>query len=329
MIIKKKAKDKMRKYIRIYQRYGINLMIKQWLKIGILCDVFCISLFIGFSKKGLEILRLAIQYKTQLKLRKKYEFVLEESKSKNYDKLLKKHSNKIWISWLQGMDSAPLLVQRCYSSIKSCFSDREIIVITSDNLKEYVEFPDYIIDKWQKGIITNTHFSDLLRVELLINHGGIWIDSTVLCTGNVIPEYMLDSDLFFYQMLKPGRDGHAIGLSSWFISTTTNNKILLVVRDLLYEYWRRNNFLVDYFLLHSFMEIVLSYYPEEYQKVVKVSNSSPHILLLDFFKPFDFKQFEYIKQQTCLHKLSYKLPSEDIKRENTYFDVIINKGKYV
>ena len=84
----------------------------------------------------------------------------------------------VWFCWLQGIDSAPKLVQDCYNSIRYWLKDKEIIVITKENYKQYVEFPDYIIEKWEKGIISNTHFSDLLRLELLIRHGGLWLDAT-------------------------------------------------------------------------------------------------------------------------------------------------------
>ena len=93
-------------------------------------------------------------------------------------------------------------------------------------MNKYVQFPNYIIEKWNAGLITNTHMTDLLRLELLIRYGGMWVDATVLCTSRSknIPKYYFDSELFFYQCLKPGRDGHCNYISSWLISAKTNNK---------------------------------------------------------------------------------------------------------
>lgn len=317
----------MRNLLDKYTKLGGHTLLKQWIKAGVFFNTLCLAPLLGFSKKGLEILRLAIQYKTQLKLKKRYYYILEESKEKDYDSLIRTQSDVIWVCWLQGMETAPLLVQRCYSSLQENLINREVRVVTSDNLYEYVDFPDFILEKWKKGIITNTHFSDLLRLEILIKYGGLWVDSTVLCTGNDIPEYILNSELFFYQILKPGRDGHAIGLSSWLISSCTNNKILLVTRDLLYDYWKKKSFLVDYYLLHTFMEIVLEFYPNERDKVIKVCNSTPHILLLDIFKQYNAINYGYIKGMSSFHKLSYKHSLEEIKMKNTYYDVIINQGK--
>lgn len=61
----------------------------------------------------------------------------------------------IWWCWLQGLESAPPIVKACY-----------------------------ILDKWKAGIISNTHFSDILCLELLTSRGGIWVDATVFVTGN-------------------------------------------------------------------------------------------------------------------------------------------------
>ena len=179
--------------------------------------------------------------------------------------------------------------------------------------------------KYERGVITKTHFTDLLRLELLINYGGTWIDSTVLCTGE-IPDFIKQSELFLYRELKPGLDGHSIALSSWFIESTTNNKVLIAVREMLYDYWKKNNTLIDYFLLHIFLQLALEKYPEEEAKMVKVSNSTPHILLLDIFKPYNKFLYEAIKKQTPIHKLAYKRSKEEMEKRGTYFDEIINKG---
>lgn len=318
----------MSKIIKLFKKVSGKELILQWFKAGVLLFAGFEVLLLGFSKKGLEILRLAIQFKTQKKLKRKYSYVLKNNETLNFDSLPKKQSNKVWFCWLQGVDNAPFLVKQCYNSLEKYLTNKEIIVLTSDNISDYVQFPKHIMGKWKKGIITNTHFSDILRIEILINHGGTWIDSTVLCTGKDIPDYIFNSDLFFYQILKPGRDGHSINLSSWFMSSSTNNKILLNTRSLLYEYWKKNNSLVDYFLLHTFIEIVFDKYPEERKKIVKSCNSVPHMLLLDLFEPFDEMRYGVFKQMTNFHKLNYKREKKDFDKKNTYYDLVINQGNY-
>ena len=166
--------------------------------------------------------------------------------------------------------------------------------------------------------------SDLIRLELLIRYGGTWIDSTVYCSGGDYPNYMMDSDLFLFQNLKPGLDGHCTSISNWFITSCTNNPILLLVRALLFDYWTKNNKLIDYFIFHDFFELAIEAYPNEWSKVVPFSNSTPHILLLRLFEDYDNDTLKYINDMTKFHKLTYKFSKEKEKLRNTYYDYLVN-----
>lgn len=200
-----------------------------------------------------------------------------------------------------------------------------IVAITSDNMSDYVKFPKFILDKWKSGQITHTHMTDLLRLELLIRYGGMWIDATVLCTSNrkKIPDYFFNSDLFLYQTLKPGRDGQAQPISSWLISAKTNNKILMMTRYLCYEYWKKNDELVDYFLFHDFVVIALEHNEESWKKIIPIDNAAPHMLLLRLFDKYDENIWRAIKSQTPFHKLTYKFEIEDTRKKDTYYKAII------
>ena len=313
--------------VTLKKQGGLQLL-KRYAKSGALFTALVEFMLLGKNKKALEILRLSADYKTKKKLEKKYAKHLELFECEYDSSCPHIQSNEVWVCWFQGMEEAPELVKKCYESLKRNLRDRDIILITSDNLSDYVKFPEYIIEKWNQGIISHTHMTDLLRLELLITYGGTWIDSTVLCTRDIeeIPEYYFDSDLFFYQTLKPGRDGQATVLSSWYMSAATNNKILMATRYLCYEYWKKNNDMVDYFLLHDFFQIVLEYYEEDWHAVVPVSNSAPHILLLRLFDKYDEKMFEYIKEQTPFHKLSYKFTEEQKNRSDTFYKYVVSNN---
>lgn len=307
---------------------GVNL-IKQYAKAGVLPFAIVAAPVLGLSRKGLELFRLAIQMKIYQKISRCYATVLKEfDEGTDWENKEKKHLRRIWICWFQGMDSAPLVVKKCYKSICKYLKDFEIIVLTSESIGEYVILPEHILEKWKTGIITNTHFSDLLRLAVLNEYGGTWLDATVLCTGGNIPSYMLESDLFFYQVLKPGRDGSTLNISSWLLTASSNSKILNSVQHLLYEYWRNNNSMVDYFLIHIFMELACNYYKNEYNEVIKFCNSMPHVLLLEMFEQYNEEKFKAIKAITPFHKLAYKREQRDIERLGTYFDVIINQENF-
>lgn len=279
-------------------------------------------LIIGMKKKALEIGRLAMRYYIKRDLHRKYSYILDRNISKNVLYNYNINSKCIWICWLQGIENAPDMVRKCYNTVIENNSDKKVILITQNNYYDYVKFPDYIQEKINNGIITKTHFSDLLRIELLTNYGGTWIDATVLCTGSNIPSYMLNAELFMFQNLKPGSDGETLNHSSWFITAQPNNSVLLLVRELLYEYWKKNNKMVSYFLLHFFMEIALDQYPEEREKIIPFSNSTPHIILLRLNKEFNRELWDEVTRITPFHKLSYKNTIEENDYQS-YYDYIM------
>ena len=302
---------------------GLNT-IKNYTRAGVLPYMVMQVLLTGKSATSLEMMRNGIQLKLKQKLRKRYIDVLKKfDYLYDADVFPMKKSNKVWVCWMQGMELAPALVQRCYRSLLENLPDKEIVLLTEENLSEYVQIPDFIMEKLHKGIITRTHFSDILRVELLIQNGGTWIDATVLCTGNV-PIYMMEDEFFIFQKVKPGSDGSAINMSSWFMSAWSNQKFLLATRELLYAYWKKNDRMIDYFLLHLFMMIVKDYYLKEWQqKVIPYPNSLPHVIQLMLFESFDQRRWDAALASTPFHKLTYKVKDEDTKKEGTVYKYIM------
>ena len=313
---------------KIFRKVNGFGVLKQYARAGVLGFVLLETIVLGTSRKSLEIVRLAGDHRILEKLRRKYRKFTEEYKISHNERQEVRpiYAHTIWVCWMQGMEQAPQIVKRCYQSLKENLGDREIVVITESNFRTFVSFPKHIMKKYEKGIITKTHFSDLLRLELLARYGGTWIDATVLCTGSDIPEYILDSELFVYQCLKPGRDGHDAVISSWLMTSWSNHPIILLTRALLYRYWETHNYMMDYYLLHDFFQIATEIYPEEWEKVVPFSNSVPHILLLHLFQPFDERWMKYVTDMTCFHKLSYKFAESDMKLGGTYYRWILEKN---
>ena len=307
---------------QLFEKQGGMKLLKQYWQGGAFFTAVGEFVLLGKSRTALEILRLSTQLKTKQKLYKRYHRVLDEFE-KNYNgNVSHEASDKVWICWFQGIDKAPELVQKCYLSVKKNMADKDVVLLTTENMFDYIQFPSFIVEKWKAGIITHTHMTDLMRLELLIRYGGLWLDATVFCSDSNVPSYFYQSDLFMYQCLKPGRDGHANYISSWLMSAKTNNKVLLAVRELCYAYWKENNSMWDYFLLHDFIAIVLDRFQEDARAIVPRDNATPHILLLRLFEKFDEETWNAIKTQTPFHKLTYKFTEEQRRMKGTYYDVL-------
>lgn len=249
----------------------------------------------------------------------------EEEKRNNPEKT---RSNIVWFCWLQGMEHAPELVHVCYNSLKTHLPDRKIEVIDGSNWSEYVELPEYVLKKWEKGRIPPANFSDLLRLQLLIKYGGTWVDSTVLCTGFGSEEtqkqkVFLDSDLFVFRYTPPDYTG-GISISNWFVTSCTNNEVLMVVRDMLYAYWKDFDCVIDYCMFHLFFYMVAKEYPECIESMPYGSSQRSIALMNHWNKSFSQRQWDRLVGSVAFHKLSYRVSGVVRENKGNYYNYIVN-----
>lgn len=247
------------------------------------------------------------------------------TRERPWEQLEKKaNADTVWILWMQGLENAPELVLACIESVIRQLPDKKIVILDKENFKEYVSMPEDIIEKWERGIIGMAHFSDLLRLEILIQYGGYWIDSTVLCTDNSIFGYIEKEPLFMYSFYYFGFQAEIMELNNWFIYSYTNNNILCLMRAFLYEYWRTRNRAKNYFIFQIFMTLAIDCYEEEYKKIPIVSQVNAHILASYIYDTFDENKYELLKSQTGIHKLSTRFEQKRLV-EGTFYDRIIRK----
>lgn len=177
---------------------------------------------------------------------------------------------------MQGEENAPDIVKKCFESVRYFCSDKEIIVLNSNNLKDYIDIPDFIQEKYSKGIIPHANFSDYVRLCLLAKYGGTWIDSTVLLTDE-IPKEIFEQELFFFAWGKlPKTCGEDVksfliqpkkkfrlfpkkvnnnkfkSISSWFINAKPKNELILATLHFFNEYWKKESLLRNYFMFHIY-----------------------------------------------------------------------------
>lgn len=307
-----------------FEKTGGFSLIKQYWKGGVLLHAIRQFLLTGKSKTGLELLRMSVSLKQIQKMRKEYGHAIKQFLKNEQEDWSCCENKTVWVLWWQGIDDAPHIVRVCYDSLLRNLKDWEIVLLTENNYRDYVTLPDNIIEKKDKGIISLAHFADIIRLELLVKYGGLWVDSTVLCTSSDIPQSILQSDLFVYQAQKPGADGKATLMSNWLIYAKSNQKILRLTLHLIYEYWRKNNYMTDYFFFHKFFTIACEAYPEDTKNIPPFCNSVPHILLLHLFDKYDEQYWNDLRQMTCFHKLTYKLDEEKLKQRSTYYNMIMN-----
>ena len=264
------------------------------------------------------------QYRDYLKLKKEFKKYINEYEYK--EKKIENVQNKIWVCWLQGMDNAPDIVKACFNSLKENILDYEIVLIDSLNIKKYTDLPDYIWKKYEKGIITNTHFSDLVRLNLLNKWGGCWIDSTVLCTSPAFLKIIKNEKLFVYKQFDLSKSGtYPIIASSWFIKSDGNSKIISLTYDLLLKYWKIHNYLISYYLIHLLFSLAAKKYDDEWKKVPSYNNHAPHTMMLELGDKYTLNRWEQMIDISDFHKLNRYIDIVDA--ETFYFHIIERYNK--
>lgn len=295
-------------------------MLKVALEKGDLEKKAVTALFMGLGYSNLAIGAVERRWRSYLDLKKRYSTYAQEIADFT---LGKEKSDDVWVCWLQGLEQAPELVKACYSRMQIVFGDERVHLVTESNICDYVEMPDFVMDKWKSGRITNTHFSDLLRNELLIEHGGLWLDSTVYMSGG-LPAYIENSPLFMYSHMNI--DDISICYNNWLIKANKGDGTLRSLQTLLERYWKDNDRISDYFLWHLCLTLLLECRNGQIEGLIPVTDYLPESFALMLDKPFDELQWATLKNLTPIHKLTTKLDLSAVQKQGTFFDALV-KGK--
>lgn len=179
-------------------------------------------------------------------------------------------SRIIWICWFQGLESAPELVKRCIASVLNNAPDAQVIILTDENIPDYLALPEHIKTKYQAGLISKAQYSDIVRCSLLYQYGGIWMDATVFLTRPV-PESFYQRT---FSSLRFDVAENALSQGYWtayFLAAQKGNALVKLVRDILYRYWQHHDALIEYFLIdYSFL-----YARERYPQFRQIMDMQP------------------------------------------------------
>ena len=271
------------------------------------------------KKCSLLLHKLVQQY-----LGRKYGYVFDAYNTNTNDKeICIKEDDPIWIFWWQGIQGMPDIIYKCIESIKRNAGKHSVILLDKDNCMNYVEMPDYILEKLKTQRISITHFSDALRFQLLYSNGGIWVDASLFALG----DFTKDIKGSFYT-IRHGRfaDSHVcMGLwSTFFLAAGKGNSFMMLVRDVLFEYLKNEEIMITYFLIDCIMAKAYSEFDcvRELVQQVPINNINVFELFPLLNSPFDKERMRQLSQSTDLFKLSYKnIPNQ--YADNSYYNKVI------
>lgn len=184
----------------------------------------------------------------------------------------------IFLLWLQGWEKAPWLQKKVLKSWQQNNQDWNVNLIDLRNLKDFVDDVGYIYDKTKKISFQAT--SDIIRLSLLKNHGGVWADSTLLCMQPLDHwsfEAVKESGIWMYH-------GHGAGLNSdlgpasWFILSEKNGYLIKKWKSACDFFWEKNDFTNNYFWMDSLFKNLI----QENKKFKRIWLKTPYLYCEEF-----------------------------------------------
>lgn len=236
----------------------------------------------------------------------------------------------IWMFWWQGNQHEIPLVDACISSIEEQKpSEAELVILTKENLRKYCKIPEILYEKLDSGIITLTHFSDIVRVSVLAEHGGLWLDATVYAVGS----FHYAFELPFWSIKKPSITHKYIPKGRWSIyaiGAQEQSLVFFLMREMFFAYWESYTCMLDYFLVDYCLDLLYEQIDEVRCLIDSIPENNPRIL--------DFQQnlgmvytsdlYDGLISDTQLFKLSWKkqVPTE-IEGKQTLLGWLLKNSK--
>ncbi len=234
----------------------------------------------------------------------------------------------IWQYWESPNGEIPPLVQACLNSVERYKGLYERKILTYNDLKNYIDLPEYIYKLKENGQMNLAHFVDIVRTALLITYGGVWIDATVLLT-NPLPDFVEENLFFFQNDIKIDLDG--LCGTNYFISAKPNNKILKETLSTMLNYWKENKFLINYFTHMHIITMICKKNLEIFKNIPFISFYPVQQLQNELLNPYNEKRWKQIKNTTSIHKLTHKKSVLTKKKElnirGTFYEHIIEEYK--
>ncbi|MEE1296276.1 MAG: capsular polysaccharide synthesis protein [Bifidobacterium sp.] len=233
-----------------------------------------------------------------------------------------RNDGPIWVAWWQGLDEhTPPVIKACIESIRRHAGDREAIIVTRDNYAQYAEVDPILVQRRESGTLTINAFCDALRVKLLYEHGGVWLDSTLYLTGGLTPDF---TDLPFCSIHAPAHGRYpACHWTTYCLASVKGNPLMKYIYDCFVVTFKRIEAVPEYFLFDCFFRNSYLHIPAVRAMMdrIPLSNSGR----FDLSEQMDSTAAKpKLPTDTYINKLTYKLkyPTEVDGKPTLYARVL-------
>lgn len=282
--------------------------------------------FTGRSGKLHDLLERVINRKKLKIIEQEGTEIFARWREASFDGAVLEKDAPLWIFWWQGMEKAPDLVQACVKSIAVWAGEHPVHLLTRENLADYLCLPPYLYQRLEKKRIGYAHFSDVVRVALLYEYGGIWCDATLFAAGDFLKEAE-GKPLYSCKQRNGGRFLAAGRWATFFWAGGKKNPVFGVCRDFLYAYWERHTVVLDYLMPDYILDAACRKVPLVEQMIhnIPYNNEDLYWLRQHLNQCWQEEEFRKVTANTLLFKLTYKSSCREEKDGRpTYYGKLIS-----
>ena len=259
-------------------------------------------------------------------LNKKYGYLV-----KRYQEVKESAENSemapVWVLWWDGERAMPDIIKMCHQSKMRAVGTHPIILLTKDNVRDYIDFPDYVWKQYEEKKICIQHLADMIRVQLIQRYGGLWLDASIYCAKS-IPEEFFELPLY---SIKGKIDERYVSKNQWttfVIGGWKNNVLCSFLNDFFIEYCKSGKPFLDYFMFDCAIALAYSQIPAVKEQIDNLPDVKEDCYWLNskLEEKATEQLFSTLKQQsTVFYKIAWSRFVNSHMEKNTFYSFLMEK----
>lgn len=215
----------------------------------------------------------------------------------------------IWVCWWSGLDTAPPLVQQCVNSIIKQANGHPVNIITDKSVSRFIDIPAFMMEKVNRGHMGLAHLADYIRVSLLHQFGGLWLDATIFCT-NAVPAWFFEIPVFTCK--SEYRESGYLSHYQWTtfcLGGWKENVFYAFLKDAFEQYWSQNDFAIDYLFFDDLIYLAKKHIKavRDFLDAVPINTEHRDDLQAAMNAALPASEFDHVIQSdTPIYKLSWR-----------------------
>ena len=208
----------------------------------------------------------------------------------------------IWMLWWDG--KMPPIIELCYRSKLKNAGSHPVILLTKDNVRDYVAFPSQVWEQFRRGKLRIAHLADMIRVQLIRRYGGLWLDASIYCSQE-IPEAVFELPVY---SIKGDTNPAYISDGRWTtfaIGGWQNNILCSFLDDFFQKYVAAGNRFLDYYMFDCAIALAYQKIPAVGAAIDNLPKAEGDIYWLNQHLELP-PEPDYEKALPCFSKISWQ-----------------------